>query len=367
MKVLVTGASGFIGRNLTLRLCELGIGVERFTRDTRLDLLLPLVAECDAVVHLAGENRPDSPEAFETTNVGLTLKLVSAIRESGRKIPLLFASSIQAELDNPYGRSKARAEGFVVEWGRDAGVPVAIYRLPGVFGKWGRPNYNSVVATFCYNVTRDLPIQVNDPSRELRLVYVDDVIDDFIGWLRQPDLGVGFRRVAPEYRIRLGDLASQIEAFRLCRTSLEIGPVGNGLARALYATYVSHLPAERFSYEVPVHADPRGEFVEMLKTESSGQFSYFTARPGVTRGGHYHHTKTEKFLVLRGRARFSFRNVMTGEKVSLDTTGGQPRIVETIPGWAHDITNIGEEDLIVMLWANEVFDRTRPDTVTSKV
>lgn len=365
MRVLVTGASGFIGRNLVLQLRELGNEVLSFTRSDSASVLPTLIRGADAIVHLAGENRPVSPEAFDEVNVGLTRRLCTALREAGRAVPVLFTSSAQAGLDNAYGRSKLEAERALSGLGAD--FPVAIFRLPGVFGKWCRPNYNSVVATFCHNIARDLPIHVSDPAKCLRLAYVDDVVDQFLGWLRQPVPGVQFPEVVPEYTIALGELAAQIERFRDSRSSLEIGPVGTGLVRALYATYVSYLPVEKFSYDVPVHADPRGVFVEMLKTPDAGQFSYFTARPGVMRGGHYHHTKTEKFLVLRGRARFGFRHMLTGEVVTLETTGEQPRIVETIPGWAHDITNVGEDDLIVMLWANEVFDRARPDTIASKV
>lgn len=367
MKVLVTGAGGFIGRNLSVRLGEEGIEVLGFTRGQSEDRLRELVQDADAVAHLAGENRPPSPEAFEQVNVGLTRSLCEAVRASRKPIPLLFASSIQALLANPYGESKLRAEGEVQNLSEDNGNPVAIYRLPGVFGKWCRPNYNSVVATFCYNIARDLPIVVNDPEKVLRLVYIDDVVTEFVGWLKSPGTGVALRGVSPEYSISLGDLASRIRGFSEEREALRVGDVGVGLTRALYATFVSYLPTEKFSYPVPAYRDPRGVFVEMLKTRDSGQFSFFTAGPGVTRGGHYHHTKTEKFLVLKGRARFGFRNIVTNETFHLETSGEVPRVVDTIPGWTHDITNVGNDDLIVMLWANEVFDRQRPDTISDKV
>lgn len=367
MKVLVTGAGGFIGRNLSVRLGEEGIEVLGFTRGQSEDRLRELVQDADAVAHLAGENRPPSPEAFEQVNVGLTRSLCEAVRASRKPIPLLFASSIQALLANPYGESKLRAEGEVQTLSEDNGNPVAIYRLPGVFGKWCRPNYNSVVATFCYNIARDLPIVVNDPEKVLRLVYIDDVVTEFVGWLKSPGTGVALRGVSPEYSISLGDLASRIRGFSEEREALRVGDVGVGLTRALYATFVSYLPTEKFSYPVPAYRDPRGVFVEMLKTRDSGQFSFFTAGPGVTRGGHYHHTKTEKFLVLKGRARFGFRNIVTNETFHLETSGEVPRVVDTIPGWTHDITNVGNDDLIVMLWANEVFDRQRPDTISDKV
>lgn len=367
MKVLVTGAGGFIGRNLSVRLKEEGIEVLGFTRGQSEDRLCELVQDADAVAHLAAENRPPSPEAFEQVNVGLTRSLCEAVRASRKQIPVLFASSIQALLANPYGESKLRAEGELQALSEDNGNPVAIYRLPGVFGKWCRPNYNSVVATFCHNIARDLPIVVNDPAKVLRLVYVDDVVTEFIGWLKSPGTGVDLRSVSPEYSISLGDLASRIRGFYEERETLHVGDVGVGLTRALYATFVSYLPTEKFSYSVPAYRDPRGVFVEMLKTRDSGQVSFFTAGPGVTRGSHYHHTKTEKFLVLKGRARFGFRNIVTNETFHLETSGEVPRVVDTIPGWVHDITNVGNDDLIVMLWANEVFDRQRPDTISDKV
>jgi UDP-2-acetamido-2,6-beta-L-arabino-hexul-4-ose reductase len=250
---------------------------------------------------------------------------------------------------------------------KETGSPVAIYRLPGVFGKWCKPNYNSVVATFCHNIVAGIPLQVNDPGKMLRLVYVDDVVDSFIAWMRSPTSGCTFQKVIPEYDVELGELARLIGSFMNGRRTLEIDRVGAGLVRALYATYVSYLSPQQFFYDLPTYRDSRGVFVEMLKTRESGQVSFFTAHPGVVRGGHYHHTKTEKFLVVMGRARFGFRNILTGEVCTVEASGESPRIVETIPGWAHDICNIGDGEMVVMLWANEVFDRDRPDTIAEKV
>ena len=241
-----------------------------------------------------------------------------------------------------------------------------VFRLPNVFGKWCRPNYNSVVATFCHNISRGLPITVNDPAAVLQLVYVDDVVRHFIA-LANGDAGSDTTQIDPTYSITLGELTAQIEGFRDSRTNLATGAVGTGLTRALYATYVSYLAPDNFDYPLTAHTDPRGTFVEMLRTPDSGQFSYFTAHPGITRGGHYHHSKTEKFLVIQGKARFGFRHVLTNETFEIITTGGTPRVVETVPGWSHDVTNIGEDTLIVMLWANELFDRDRPDTIAAKV
>lgn len=368
MRVLVTGSRGFIGKNLVVRLGEQAeFVVESFDTDDDAISLAGRVSRTDAVVHLAGVNRPQDPAEFVVGNAELTAALCTAMAESGRSIPLLFASSRHAEFDTPYGKSKRMAELAIERMiGQTGGVAV-IYRLPNVFGKWCRPNYNSVVATFCHNVANGLPIAVHDFAAPLELVYIDDLVSELIGALRAPGSGLRWGRVTPGYSTTVGELARQIEAFRHCRTSLEIERVGTGLVRALYSTYVSYLPPPRFSYPVARRDDSRGTFVEMLKTPDAGQFSFFTAHPGVTRGGHYHHTKTEKFLVLRGMARFRFRNIVTDERYDLEISGAEPTIVETIPGWAHDITNVGNDEMIVMLWANEIFDHARPDTHAFKI
>lgn len=371
-RILVTGANGFIGKNLVVRLKELAnITVSTFVRGDDAARLPQLVAQADAVVHLAGENRPADESAFAQVNTGLTSALCNAIelefRATGRYVPLVLASSTQAERDTPYGRSKLAAEVAVESLAKTTGNPSVIFRLPGVFGKWCKPNYNSVVATFCHNIARELPIQINDPTASLRLVYLDDVVTALLTALEAPASEFTQAHVEPEYTTTLGGLANQIRAFGDCRSTLVTERVGTGFVRALYATYVSYLPNEKFSYQVTQHADPRGVFVEMLKTPDSGQFSYFTAYPGITRGGHYHHTKTEKFLVIKGQALFRFRHLLTNELVELRTHGGTPQVVDTIPGWTHDITNVGDDEMVVMLWANENFDREKPDTVASKV
>ncbi|UBM10287.1 UDP-2-acetamido-2,6-beta-L-arabino-hexul-4-ose reductase [Cupriavidus metallidurans] len=370
MRVLITGANGFVGKNLRLHLSERkDVEVVTFTRDDDPASLPAMLREVGFVFHLAGVNRPQDPQEFVTGNADLTQILAQAIRaeaeSTGRKVPVIYASSTQAARDNPYGLSKRSAEQALFEALRSQQIPVHVFRLPNVFGKWCKPNYNSAVATFCHNIARGLPIQINDPAAPVTLVYVDDVIERFLQLLDGADAQVdaeGFALVVPQYSTTVGELAERIQGFRDCRDTLTIDRVGTGLIRALYATYVSYLPVETFSYPVPKYGDPRGVFVEMLKTSDSGQFSYFTAHPGITRGGHYHHTKTEKFLVIKGQARFKFRHMQTGEAHELVTTGGEPEIVETVPGWTHDITNIGQDEMVVMLWANEVFDRQRPDT-----
>ncbi len=368
MKVLITGSNGFLGKNLVLRLREhLEIEVLTFNRGDTDSQLLAALTLADAVIHLAGENRPASPIAFELVNADLTRQVCNGLRSLGKSVPLMLASSSQAELNNPYGCSKLAAEHAVEELAQNNGNPVVIFRLPGVFGKWCKPNYNSVVATFCYNKAHDLPVQINDPDAYIRLVYVDDVITAFVSLLESPWTGLIRRLVEPEYSITLSELSTQIDAFKNCRSTLVSERVGTGLTRALYATYLSYLAKDKFAYEVPTYGDSRGVFVEMLKTPDAGQFSYFSAHPGITRGGHYHHTKTEKFLVIKGKARFRFRHMLTNELYYLYTDGAMPQVVDTVPGWTHDITNVGHDEMFVMLWANEIFDRVKPDTITSKV
>ena len=375
-RVLVTGANGFIGKNLVVCLRELPrFAVAEFVRGDDVAALPQLLAQADAVVHLAGENRPADPSAFAQVNTGLTVAICNAIAaqvaNGGRRVPLVLASSTQAERDNPYGQSKLAAEQAVQALAQDAGNPAAVFRLPGVFGKWCKPNYNSVVATFCHNIARGLPVQINDSAANLQLVYLDDVVAGLIAavdaLLLPNAAGVSQGVVSPLYHTTLGELAAQIQAFGDCRSTLMSERVGTGLVRALYATYVSYLPNERFAYEVQQYEDPRGVFVEMLKTHDSGQFSYFTAHPGITRGGHYHHTKTEKFLVIKGTGLFRFRHLLTDERFELTTSGDKPQVVDTIPGWVHDITNTGQDELVVMLWANEVFDRANPDTLAAPI
>ena len=375
MKVVITGANGFIGKNLQLCLSEhSGSQVVCFNRGDAVDQLPEMLRDVDFVFHLAGVNRPQDPQEFTSGNVDLTRQLCLALQDAakaaGKKPTVIYTSSIQAEHDSHYGRSKRGAEEALFSLALCQQVKLHVFRLPNVFGKWCKPNYNSAVATFCHNIARGMPIQVNDPAAPVTLLYVDDLIDRFLQLMdgATADLNAdGFATVAPQYSTTVGDLARQIQAFKDSRDTLVTERVGRGLVRALYSTYVSYLPPELFAYTVPQYGDSRGIFSEMLKTPDCGQFSYFTAHPGITRGGHYHHSKTEKFLVIKGSARFKFRHMQNGEIHELVTSGDKAEIVETVPGWTHDITNVGNEDMVVMLWANEVFDRSRPDTISCPV
>jgi len=369
MNILVTGANGFIGKNLCVFLREAGFNnIEKITHDDNDASIVNKVNSADFIYHLAGVNRPLNDEEFKKGNIDLTQSIVDALVNNGKKTPVLLTSSIQAEFDNPYGASKAGAEQAVAAYHQKTGATTYLYRLPNVFGKWCRPNYNSAVATFCYNTLNDLPITINNPDAALNLVYIDDVCQCFIGLLTAPPQTTELYNYAqPVYQTTVGEVASLLTEFKESRESMISAKVGKGFIRALYSTYISYLTPEQFAYSVTRHSDERGAFVEMLKTKDSGQFSFFTAHPGITRGGHYHHTKTEKFLVINGKASFKFRHINTGEFYELIVDGEESRIVETAPGWSHDVTNIGNNELVVMLWANEIFDREKPDTVNFKV
>lgn len=373
MPIVVTGAEGFIGRNLMVYLAERGEQPIAITSHTSEADLRTALESASFIFHLAGVNRPTDDMAFVTGNVDSTQTICDILADyrrttGGDGIPVVYTSSIQAERDNSYGRSKRAAEQILTDYATATGAPVRLFRLANVFGKWARPNYNSAVATFCHNVARGLDIRVNDASAQLELVYVEDVCAAFLALLEMPqEPGAVFVTAEPVYPTTVGMVADVIHGFAGSRQTLLTDRVGTGLTRALYSTYLSYLEPASFAYDVPRHSDARGVFVEMLKTPDCGQFSYFTAGPGITRGQHYHHSKNEKFLVLTGQARFGFRHIVTDERYEIVTRGGEGRIVETIPGWTHDITNVGDQEMVVMLWANEIFDRDRPDTVACKV
>ena len=366
MRVLVTGADGFFGRNLVAALQERGHEAIPFTRSDAADSLLPKVAAADAVAHLAGANRPPDQAGFLADNSDLAAMLAHALRAAGgKRRSVAYASSIQAAHENPYGVSKRQAEEALAAAADVADIQ--IFRLPNLFGKWARPFYNSAVATFCHCAARAEPLPVNDRSALLRLLYIDDAVDAFIAALENPLPGLSRPEAGPVYATTVGEVADIITDMAGGREELHVPDTGAGLVRALYATFLSHLPADRFSYPLVVRGDARGTFVEAVKTPSAGQFSYFTQVPGVMRGGHHHHSKSEKFVVVKGRALFRFRHLLTGERVEIEAGAEEPRVVDTIPGWVHDVVNLTDEELIVLVWATEVFDRDRPDTIAGKV
>ena len=375
MKVVITGADGFIGRNLLQRLQEeQNLEIAQFHRGQTAGDFAQLVKGSDLAFHLAGVNRPKDAAEFQSGNRDLTRMICQCVgREveaTGRPVSVVVAGSVQAASETAYGISKRAAEAEARAAASAFGFPLHIYRLPNVFGKWARPHYNSVVATFCQRIARDLPIEIHDPNASVTLVYVDDVVDSFMQVLSGTAPGLdseGFATVHPQYVRTVGQIADEISCIHANRRTLLTGKVGTGLDRALYATYMSYLPVEECAYPLQRHEDHRGVFVEMLRTPESGQVSFFTGGPGITRGGHYHHSKVERFLVVRGSARFRFRHVQSGETFDKTVHAQESQVIETIPGWAHDITNVGPDEMIVLLWANEIFDPQRPDTYQSSL
>lgn len=368
MKILVTGSKGFIGKNLICKLKESKkYTILEYFKGDHLTELEEKLAKSDFLIHLAGENRPKNINEFKLNNIDLIQNICNIIQKLKKKIPIIFTSSIQAVNNSPYGESKKKAENILFELYKKSNNSVKIYRLPGVFGKWCKPQYNSVVATFCYLITRNKEITISDPNKKIKLIFIDDLVEELCSSISNTKDSFSFETVEPTYEITLEELAKNLKKFYKSRSELKVENVGSGFQRKLYSTYLSYLPINNCSYKIPVHKDKRGNFVEMLKTKNAGQFSYFTSGPGITRGGHYHHTKSEKFLVIRGKARFKFRNLQTDETEEIFTNDKEPTIVDTIPGWSHDIKNVGEDDLIVMLWANEIFDKEKPDTFNYEV
>jgi len=366
-RILVTGSEGFIGKNLIHTLKQIKeVKVLSLSRKESLQTIPELIKKSDVVVHLAGENRPLNEEDFKLGNTDLTSlicdSIVSEFVSIGRKVPIIFASSTQATLDNPYGRSKLDAEDIIKDMSTKYKIYSVIFRLPGVFGKWSKPNYNSVVATFCHNISRGIPIKINDPSKELKLCYIDDVVNQILRSLQIKKDKACFNKIEKSFSIKLSLLAKVLESFHKKRKKLEILDFSSDLMKNLYSTYVSYLPENEFSYDIPKYLDDRGVFVECFKSLNIGQISFFSSMPGVVRGGHYHHSKVERFIIIKGSALFRFENIDTKEIVEINTTSEHLKVVETIPGWSHEIVNIGSDELLAIVWANEIFDRDNPDT-----
>jgi len=367
--ILITGSEGFVGRNLRLTLGQIeGMRVLGFDVGDSLEVLSERVLEADFIFHLAGVNRPENPGEFQAGNVDLTQALVRILLESGRQIPLLFASSTQALLDNPYGRSKRAAEDVVLSYGTGFGAPVFVYRLPNVFGKWCRPNYNSAVATFCHNIGRDLPIRIDDPATPLTLVYIDDLIDEFLRAMEgQPTREGVYCVPAVTHEATVGEVVDLIRSFRDSRVSIACPDMGSPLTRKLYSTYLSNLPEDSFGYPLRMHSDSRGSFTEFLRTPERGQVSVNISKPGITKGNHWHHTKNEKFVVVSGKGVVRFRRLGDSRVLEYPVTGEHLMVVDIPPGYTHAITNLGEADMVTIMWVNEPFDPAKPDTWFEKV
>jgi UDP-2-acetamido-2,6-beta-L-arabino-hexul-4-ose reductase len=364
MNVLVTGAKGFLGRNLAAWLCANPQDrVLGFDREDGWEALAAGLAQAGFVFHLAGVNRPQNDEEFFAGNAAFTEQLCDCLLQQGRPVPMVFSSSIQAPQDNAYGRSKQQAEAAVRHYAEVSGARTCVYRLPNVFGKWSRPHYNSVVATFCHEIARDLPITISDPARRLSLVYIDDVMRHFVSELACPsDGGLEWRTVTPVKEITLGELAAQLQAFRSQRRTAHTPDFVDPFMHQLYATYLSYLPQDDFAYGLDRKCDARGSLAEFVKLPAFGQIFVSRTAPGVTRGNHYHHTKTEKFLVLEGEARVCLRRLDDSTVIEYRVAGEEMRVVDILPGYTHSLQNIGERDLVTLFWASEVFDPSRPDT-----
>jgi len=367
--VLVTGSAGFVGRNLVevLRLRD-DVALTTFNIENDCSELRALISNADFIFHLAGVNRPQNEEGFRTGNTGLTEQIVRELQQQGRAVPVVLCSSTQAAQDNPYGLSKRKAEESVFAYARETGASTFVYRLPNLFGKWCRPNYNSVVATFCHNIANDLPIQVNDPNHQMILAYIDDVVSAFIATLAgQAVLNDGFAVVEPVHTIKLGEIVDLLEGFKASRGKLNLPDFSDPLAKKLYSTYLSYLPTDGFSYPLKMNIDDRGSFTEFLRTPDRGQVSVNISKPGITKGNHWHHTKNEKFLVVSGQGVIRFRKIGTEEIVEYVVSGEKLEVVDIPPGYTHNISNAGETDMVTVMWANEAFDPERPDTIFDPV
>lgn len=363
--ILVTGAAGFIGKNLCASLEQRkDIEILRFGHGDTLENLANYTSRVDFVFHLAGINRPQNVEEFDKGNRVLTEKLLLLLENGGKKAPIVITSSIQAELDNPYGVSKKAAENAVFEWNRRTGIPVFVYRLPNVFGKWCKPNYNSVVATFCHNIAHGLPIQINNPASELTLVYIDDVVTELItsmdGLAHTGD--DGFSYVPRTFKVTLQQLTDTIYSFAESRENLIVPDFEGDFEKCLYATYTSYLPQDSYGYNLKMKHDNRGWLAEFIKSRQFGQIFISRTKPGITRGNHWHHTKIEKFLVIEGEALIKFRKIGTNEVMEYKVSSEQIKVLDIPAGYTHSITNVGNSDVITLFWADEIFNPDKPDT-----
>ncbi len=368
MKVLITGAHGFVGRNLSLYLTERNIEVLSYDISNNESELRAFLKAADFVVHLAGANRPKTTEEFLTVNKGLTETIIEIIKEEKLTAPIIFASTIQAVLDNEYGKSKKAAEDVLLEYRDETGNDVYVFRLHNLFGKWSRPNYNSVVATFCHNIANDKDIVVNDESAHFEFVYIDDVVRAFYEIITSASKSKqNYYFVAPTYPITIGELAVIIKSFKTSRENKVLPNVNNDFVKKLYSTYLTYLPGDKLKYSLLMHKDERGSFSEFIKGREFGQVSVNVIAPGFTKGNHYHHTKIEKFLVVQGEATINFRHVVTNETITLNVSGADLEVVDIPPGYTHNIVNNSNSDVIFIIWANEMYDPDVPDTIYEKV
>ena len=362
MKVLVTGAKGFIGRNLCVQLQSEGHEIFQYDQNNTMTELTSMIKEVDFIFHLAGINRPEKTEDFYRGNSDLTKTMIELLENSNRKIPILLSSSIQAALENDYGKSKFQAEDHVFQYGVRNGVSCYIYRLANVFGKWSRPNYNTVIATFCYKISHNKSVEIHDSSKEISFVYIDDVVESFISCLKIPVIKEKYLEVTPVYTKTLQVVVDLLYGYKKSRENFEIIRTDDEFSKKLYSTYLSFLEEDDFSYSLINHKDDRGSFSELFKGDSFGQVSINISKPGITKGNHWHHTKIEKFVVVKGTALICFRKLEEKKVIEYKVDGNDMKVVDIPPGYTHSIVNIGEEDLVTVIWANELFNPEKPDT-----
>ena len=382
MKILVTGAKGFVGRNLIAQLHNIQDGKARNYRLSGKDITIyeydidsdpaeldVYCKQADFAFNLAGVNRPKNNEEFMTGNFGFASTLLNTLKKYRNTCPVMISSSIQAELDNPYGESKRAGENLMKEYSKETGAKVLIYRFPNIFGKWCRPNYNSAIATFCNNIANDLPITVNDPKVVMNLIYIDDVVDELIAAITGDEHKDGEFCVVPTvHTITLGEIVDLLYSFKEMPGNLQLPDVGNPIVKKLYSTYLSYLPKEKFSYPATMICDDRGSFTEIIRTPDRGQFSVNISKPGITKGEHWHNTKNEKFIVVHGSGLIRLRKLDSNEIIEYKVSGKNIRVIEMIPGYTHSIVNTSDsDDLVTLIWANEPFDPNRPDTYFEKV
>lgn len=368
MKVLVLGSNGFIGKNFVTWIKERKIDTLTYDKDNKLSELPSLINEADYIFDFIGANRTPKVEEFKEVNTDLTNYILSLLKELDEPKPFIYTSSIQADNDTPYGQSKKAAEDLIINFSKEHHYPIYVYRLYNVFGKWCKPNYNSVVATWCYNFSHRLPCEVNENNPLLKLVYIDDIMEEFLRVIKKEvKSSLTPLYVEPHYEIHLHVLLDIIEGFKDKRKSLFSPLEGDELKRKLYATYLSYLDIDDFGYDLVSHTDNRGSFTEFIKTLGDGQVSIVTSHPGVVRGNHYHHTKNEKFLVVKGECEISFRKIDEDKIVTYKVDGNHLRVIDIPVGYTHAIKNVGKDDAIIVIWASEVFDPNRPDTIALNV
>lgn len=374
-KILITGANGFIGKNLVAELNNIIEGkvefdnmpsdiiIFEYDKNTNEKLLDSFCKEADFVFHLAGINRPKNQDEFKEGNFGFTTKLLTLLKKHNNTCPIMLSSSIQAVLDNPYGVSKKMGEDALFEYSEETGAKVFVYRFPNVFGKWCRPNYNSAVATFCNNIANDLPIIVNDPNVIMTLVYIDDVVKELLSCLQENPYTEGeFCKVKVQHKIKLGKIVDLIQSFKESRETLKTPNLKDSFVKKLYSTYLSYLSEKDFSYSLKSHVDDRGSFTEFLKSEDRGQVSINISKPGIVKGNHWHHTKNEKFLVVSGRGVIRFRKLNTDQIIEYFVSEDKLEVVDIPVGYTHNIENLGDTNMVTVMWVNEIFDKENPDT-----